>query len=61
MRNQKVLVGVEILPPSEETGTALVPDAESATAKIIWRFWDAGYQRSFHGEPGVIDLGDLDA
>lgn len=29
--------------------------------RVIWRFYEAGYERSFHGAPGVVDLGDLDA
>lgn len=27
--------------------------------KVIWRFWDAGFERSHHGAPGIVDLGDI--
>jgi hypothetical protein len=27
---------------------------------VTWCFWLAGYERSFHGTPAVIDLGELD-
>jgi hypothetical protein len=28
---------------------------------VHWRFYEAGYERSFHGSPALYDLGDLDA
>ncbi|MGB7752778.1 MAG: hypothetical protein WCF88_14600 [Candidatus Acidiferrales bacterium] len=26
---------------------------------ILWRFWDAGYERSYHGAPAIVDLGEI--
>jgi hypothetical protein len=26
---------------------------------VLWRFWDAGYERSFHGAPAIVDLGEI--
>ena len=26
---------------------------------VLWRFWDAGYERSYHGTPAIVDLGDI--
>jgi hypothetical protein len=27
--------------------------------RVIWEFWRAGYERSYHGEPGVVELGEI--
>ncbi len=27
--------------------------------KVIWNYWRAGYERSFHGEPAVVELGEI--
>ncbi len=39
------------------------PEAEliDATPKerVIWRYWDAGYARSFHGEAAIVELGEI--
>ncbi len=39
------------------------PDAELVRAtprqKVIWDYWRAGYERSFHGEPAVVELGEI--
>ena len=39
------------------------PSAELATNEskehVIWRYWDAGYERSFHGEPAIVELGEI--
>jgi len=26
---------------------------------VLWRFWDAGYERSCHGAPAIVDLGEI--
>jgi hypothetical protein len=26
---------------------------------VLWRFWDAGFERSYHGAPPVVDLGEI--
>ncbi|MGB8802593.1 MAG: hypothetical protein WCC97_18095 [Candidatus Acidiferrales bacterium] len=26
---------------------------------VLWRFWDAGYERSYHGAPAIVDLGEI--
>jgi len=28
--------------------------------KVIWRAWDAGFERSFHGEPAEYNIGCID-
>jgi hypothetical protein len=33
--------------------------ASKERVDVVWRAWDAGYERSFHGEPAVIELGDI--
>lgn len=27
---------------------------------VVWEFWRAGFERSYHGEPGVVELGNID-
>ncbi|MGC1673463.1 MAG: hypothetical protein WA739_14480 [Candidatus Acidiferrales bacterium] len=26
---------------------------------VRWEFWRAGYERSYHGEPGIVNLGEI--
>jgi hypothetical protein len=31
----------------------------STPDSVLWRFWDAGYERSYHGAPAIVDLGEI--
>ena len=33
---------------------------EPPSIKVTWEFWRAGYERSYHGEPGVVWLGEIE-
>jgi hypothetical protein len=40
----------------KERGQDLDLDGHSV---IVREFWSAGYERSHHGEPGVVELGEI--
>jgi hypothetical protein len=44
---------------SENKRMDFVGDAPLALT-VRWRFYAAGYERSFHGAPAVVDLGEMD-
>jgi hypothetical protein len=33
--------------------------APTDVKSIVWEYWRAGYERSYHGEPAIIDLGEI--
>ncbi len=28
--------------------------------RIVWEFWRAGFERNYHSEPGIVELGEID-
>lgn len=59
MTDQQIVFHIRGTQRVENVGTSIVPDSESATVRIVWEFWRAGYERSYHGEPGTVDLGEI--
>ena len=51
--------GVELLcdPCAENQQMVFVGDGSKAF--VVWEYWRAGYERSFHGQPAVIELGEI--
>ena len=51
--------GVELLcePCAENQQMAFVGDGSKVS--VVWEYWRAGYERSFHGQPAVIELGEI--
>jgi hypothetical protein len=45
---------------AENTSSEQDSSQHSSPDSILWRFWDAGYERSFHGAPGIVHLGKID-
>jgi hypothetical protein len=33
--------------------------ARSTPDSVLWRFWDAGSERSYHGAPAIVELGEI--
>jgi hypothetical protein len=27
--------------------------------RVVWEYWRAGFERSYHGKPGIVDLGEI--
>jgi hypothetical protein len=38
----------------------LVCATEQPSVSVCWEFWRAGYERSYHGEPGVVWLDEIE-
>jgi hypothetical protein len=46
---------------AKECGIAVPPQAIVQDGpKVVWRFYEAGYERSYHGAPCVIELGEIE-
>ena len=50
---------VELLcePCAENQRMGFVGD--SSKVSVVWEYWRAGYERSFHGQPAVVELGEI--
>jgi hypothetical protein len=59
MPNNQILRYARGRQREEEPVTAIVRDADSTAVKVVWEYWRAGYERSFHGEPAVVELGEI--
>lgn len=38
----------------------LVCATEPPSLQVCWEYWRAGFERSYHGEPGVVWLGEIE-
>jgi hypothetical protein len=43
----------------ENTCSGQDSSRHSKPDSVLWRFWDAGYERSCHTEGGTVDLGEI--
>ena len=34
-------------------------ELEAPPEHVVWEYWRAGYERSYHGEPGIVELGEI--
>ena len=34
-------------------------ELEAPKDHVVWQYWNAGYERSFHGEPAIVELGEI--
>ena len=57
--DQQVVIHTRGKQRVENVGTAIVPDAESATIKIVWEWWRITQSEYHNREVGEVDLGDL--
>ncbi|HXA76980.1 MAG TPA: hypothetical protein VNV41_07580 [Candidatus Acidoferrales bacterium] len=35
-------------------------EQEAREPHIVWEYWKAGFERSYHGEPSVVELGEIE-
>jgi hypothetical protein len=55
----KQIAGIELLSaeaPGPETSAAITA---AEPVQVCWEFWREAQQRSFHGAPAVIELGEI--
>jgi hypothetical protein len=39
--------------------SSMVFVGDGSKVSVVWEYWRAGYERSFHGQPAVIELGEI--
>jgi len=60
MKNQR-LCGTELLPAGTEMqGLTKVAEVVPERERVIFEYWRAGGERSFHGAPAEYDLGEIE-
>lgn len=58
--DQQIVVHTRGQQRREPSGTAIVPDVESANAKIVWEFWRITQSQYHRREIGIVDLGEIE-
>jgi hypothetical protein len=39
--------------------SSMVFVGDGSKVSVVWEYWRAGYERSFHGQPAVVELGEI--
>jgi hypothetical protein len=66
MRGKNTMLAPDVAAASNSCGNLAVnissendSSPRSTPDSVLWRFWEAGYERSFHGAPAIADLGEI--
>ena len=61
MQNQRLITGVELLPDGSEMQVVKVAEVTpELKLQVVYEYWRAGFERSYHGAPAEYDLGCID-
>ncbi len=56
---QQIVLHIRDKQRVENAETAIVPDIESSTIRIVWEWWRIAQSEYHSRETGEVDLGDL--
>jgi hypothetical protein len=59
MKNQRLITGIELLPNGTEMQVVKVAEVREQKLIVRWEYWREAQMRSYHGQPGEVDLGDI--
>ena len=59
MKNHRLITGIELLPNGTEMQVVKVAEVREQKLIVRWEYWREAQMRSYHGQPGEVDLGDI--